>query len=234
MRLRFFGFASPEDRFEKWIAQRHQERVLAGDTIATGPCPDDAFLKDLAKQSDFISLDDPQVKHAANCPICMRRLFKVQDAQRSRRRLKLVFVATAALVVFAAFLLFGMRRRGALTEPQLPEVAAISESVDLSNAGTFRGDQLAQLQAVSLPAALVKVTIVLPRYSDPGRYAVAVTRDQRGDDLIARATGLATGGNAQIEVSVYLDLRKSRPGSYFLSTTHEQDQASYYYPLQIK
>lgn len=31
-----------------------------------------------------------------------------------------------------------------------------------------------------------------------------------------------------------IDLRKSKPGSYFLSTTHEQDQASYYYPLQIK
>jgi len=29
-------------------------------------------------------------------------------------------------------------------------------------------------------------------------------------------------------------LRKSQPGSYSLSTTHEQDQASYYHPLQIE
>ena len=28
-----------------------------------------------------------------------------------------------------------------------------------------------------VPAALVKVTIILPRYSEPGRYAVAVMRD---------------------------------------------------------
>lgn len=36
------------------------------------------------------------------------------------------------------------------------------------------------------------------------------------------------------EASIDLDLRNSQPGSYFLSTTHEQDQALHYYPLQIK
>jgi len=34
-----------------------------------------------------------------------------------------------------------MLRRGALTAPQSANVATISESVDLSNAGTFLGDQ---------------------------------------------------------------------------------------------
>ena len=28
--------------------------------------------------------------------------------------------------------------------------------------------------------------------------------------------------------------RAAKAGAYFLATTHEQDQASYYYPLQIK
>ena len=114
------------------------------------------------------------------------------------------------------------------------DMAATSETVDLSNAGTFRGNQPTPLQAVSLPAALVKVTIILPRYSEPGQYAVSVTRDQRGSDLLAGASGTTTGSQDRAEVAVVLDLRKSPPGSYFLSTTHEQDQASYYYPLQIK
>jgi len=35
-------------------------------------------------------------------------------------------------------------------------------------------------------------------------------------------------------VSVELDLRSAKAGAYFLATTHEQDQASYYYPLQIR
>src|SRR5690349_23276881 len=67
MRLRLFGFSNPEDRFEKWLAQRHQERVLGGDTIAAGPCPDSLFLRSLAKRSSDISMDDPRVSHAANC-----------------------------------------------------------------------------------------------------------------------------------------------------------------------
>jgi len=227
-----FGFSSPEDRFEKWLAQRHQERVLKGDTIAPGPCPDSLFLRKLAKRSREISLDDPRVSHAANCPLCMRQLFAVQDESRSHR-LKLVFAVAAASCLLVAALFLGSRHWGRPTDDRIPtDMAAVSQTVDLSNAGTFRGDQPAPLQAVSLPAALVRVTIILPRYSEPGRYAVSVTRDQRGSDLLARASGATSGRHDRIEV--VLDLRKSPPGAYFLSTTHEQDQASYYYPLQIK
>jgi hypothetical protein len=133
-----------------------------------------------------------------------------------------------------AALFVGLTRRGPNSKQQTANLAAVPESVDLWNAGTFRGDQPGPLQAVSLPAALVKVTIILPRYSDPGLYTVAVTRDQGGTDLLAKANATATGNRDREEISVYLDLRKSQPGSYFLSTTHEQDQASYYYPLQIR
>jgi hypothetical protein len=63
---------------------------------------------------------------------------------------------------------------------------------------------------------------------------VAVTRDQAGNDVQAHATVTATSNDAREELSVELDLRKVAAGPYFLSTTHEQDQASYYYPLQIK
>jgi hypothetical protein len=107
-------------------------------------------------------------------------------------------------------------------------MAVVSETVNLWDAGTLRGQQPSPLQSVSLPASLVRVKIVLPRFSEPGRYDVAVTRDQAGNDVQAHDTVTATSN------SVDLDLRKSPVGPYFLSTTHEQDQASYYYPLQIK
>ena len=80
----------------------------------------------------------------------------------------------------------------------------------------------------------MKVTIILPRYSEPGQYVVAVTRDQTGNDLLAQSTATVAGNGDREEITVELDLRKLKPGAYFLSTTHEQDQASYYYPLQIK
>lgn len=234
MRLRLFGFSNPEDRFEKWLIQRHQERVLEGDTNAPGSCPDSAFLRSLAKRSNDISLDDPRVSHAANCPRCLRQLFTLHEESHSRR-LKLVSAVAVTSCLVVAVLFFSISRRERHVDDQTQsDMATTSETVDLSNAGTFRGNQPTPLQAVSLPATLVKVTIILPRYSESGQYAVSVTRDQRGSDLLARASGTTTSNKDRAEVAVVLDLRKSPPGSYFLSTTHEQDQASYYYPLQIK
>ena len=163
----------------------------------------------------------------------MRRLLALRREHHSLP-LRLVLTAAVASCLLIAALLVGLTRRGPNSNQQTADPAAVPESVDLWNAGTFRGDQPGSLRAVTLPAALVKVTIVLPRYSDPGRYTVAVTRDQVGTDLLAKASATATGNRDREEVSVYLDLRKSQPGSYFLSTTHEQDQASYYYPLQIR
>ena len=40
-----------EDRIESWLVQRHQERVLAGETTPVGPCPDEIFLRDLARKA---------------------------------------------------------------------------------------------------------------------------------------------------------------------------------------
>jgi uncharacterized protein (DUF2141 family) len=87
---------------------------------------------------------------------------------------------------------------------------------------------------VLLPAAVVRVTIILPRFSPPGQYAVAVTQDQNGNGVVAQRSATATINGDHESVSVELDLRGAKAGAYFLATTHEQDQASYYYPLQIK
>jgi hypothetical protein len=81
-----------------------------------------------------------------------------------------------------------------------------------------------------LPECIEKSTIILPRDSDSGRYLISVTHDRTGNDLLAHgsATAICTGDRK--EVSIDLDLRNSQLGSYFLSTTYEQDQAFYYYP----
>jgi hypothetical protein len=110
----------------------------------------------------------------------------------------------------------------------------VSKTVDLWNTVTYRGEQPSPLQSVVLPSAPVRLTIVLPRFSSPGQYLVAVTRDQSGNGVIAEGFASASSSNGQERVSLDLDLRSAKAGAYFLSTTHEQDQAAYYYPLQIK
>ena len=50
MRLSWHRSSRVEDRFESWITQQHQRRVLAGETTPSGPCPDEAFLRALARR----------------------------------------------------------------------------------------------------------------------------------------------------------------------------------------
>jgi len=233
MRLSWLRPSRAEDRFESWLGRHHEEGVLAGETTPVGPCPDEAFLRDLARKTKWIALSDPRVAHAANCPTCMSRLLVFRQENRSRRRKRTLVTAVALCFVIGAAVItvtrYGMHR-------QLPSanVAVRSEAVNLWDAGTIRGNQPGSLQSVSLPAAIVRVTIILPRFSPPGQYAVAVTQDQNGNGVVAQRSALATTNGDHESVSVELDLRAAKAGAYFLATTHDQDQASYYYPLEIK
>jgi hypothetical protein len=163
----------------------------------------------------------------------MSRLIVFRQENRSRRRKRTLVTAVVLCSVIGAVVIavarYGMHR-------QLPsaKVAVVSEAVNLWDAGTIRGNQPGSLQSVFLPAAVVRVTIILPRFSPPGQYAVAVTQDQNGNGVVAQRTAPATANGDHESVSVELDLRAAKAGAYFLATTHEQDQASYYYPLQIK
>jgi hypothetical protein len=232
--MNLFGRESSraEDRFEAWLKRMHQERVLSGETEPTGPCPDEAFLRGVARRSRSISLRDPRIDHVANCANCMNLILAMRQNVRAERR-KLAFGLAAACLVLSAGLA-GRIRYEMHHRQTMASVAPVSATVDLWNTGTYRGEQPGQLQSVSLPSAPVRLTIILPRFSSAGQYLIAVTRDQSGNGVIAEGFASATASNGQERVSLDLDLRSAKAGKYFLSTTHEQDQAAYYYPLQIK
>lgn len=221
-----------EGRIDKWITQQHQRRVLAGETTPSGPCPDETFLRALARRSKSIVLSDPRVDHASTCPNCMRRLLALRQENQSQRRKLTWALAGAACIILVAGPIGWWRYQS--RERMLANAAPVAETVNLWNAATYRGQQPGQLQSVLLPAARVHMTIILPQFSPSGQYLVAVTRDQSGNGLITEGTAAAAGSGTQERVIVDLDLRAAKAGAYFLSTTHEQDQAAYYYPLQIK
>ena len=233
MRLSWRRSSRAEDRIDKWIVQQHQRRVLAGETTPSGPCPDEAFLRALARRSKSIALSDPRVDHAATCPNCMNRLLALRQGRLSSRRKLACALAGAACIILVAGL-FVWSRYQSQKRQMLAQAPPIPETVDLWNAATYRGQQAAQLQSVVLPAARVHLTIILPRFSLPGRYLVAVTRDQNGNGVLAEGIAPAASSESQQKLSIDLDLRAVKAGAYFLSTTHERDQAAYYYPLQIK
>ena len=232
MRLDWRRSSRAEDRFESWITQQQKRRVLAGETTPSGPCPDEGFLRDLARKSKSIALSDPRIDHAANCRKCMTRLLELREQNRSRRQRLTFTTAVTACALIAASVVVGWYAMGR-NSPSTNTVV-IAQTVNLWDSGTVRGEQPGQLEAVSLPAALVRVTIVLPRHSAPGLYLVAITRDQNGNGIVAEGTATTVATGDQQRITIDLDLRKTKAGPYFLSTTHEQDQAAYYYPLEIK
>jgi len=232
MRLSWRRSSRAENRFESWITQQHQRRVLAGETTPSGPCPDEGFLRDLARKSKNIALSDPRIDHTANCRKCMIRLLELRERNRTRlQRLSFTAAITACALIAVSVVVarYVLEKR-----PSSANVTVVARTVNLWDAGTVRGEQPGQLESVSLPAASVRLTIILPRHSEPGLYLVAITRDQNGNGVVAEGTSTTVADGEQQEITTGLDLRKTAAGPYFLSTTHERDQAAYYYPLQIK
>jgi hypothetical protein len=233
MRLNWRRSSRAEDQLEKWFLERYQEHVLAGETAPPGPHPDESFLRDLARKSKRIALSDPRIEHVVNCQRCMSQLLELRRGVKVRRRKVVLAVASASCLVIIAVVLF-IARGWFQKQPTANNMAVVVRTVNLWDAGTLRGTQPGTLQSVSLPAAMVRVTVILPRFSPAGQYLVAVTRSQNGEGLLAEGQAVSATSGDQERLSVDLNLRSARAGEYFLSTTHEQDQASYYYPLQIR
>lgn len=222
-----------EGRLEDWVKQKHQERVLSGQTQSRGPCPDDSFLRAIARRSKAIPLSDTRIDHAATCPNCMSRVLGFREGHRGRKR-NMAFATAAVVCLVLAAVLIVWSRYEAHRPQTLALAPPVSKTVDLWNSGTYRGQRPSPLHPIVLPAARLQLRIILPRFSAPGQYLVAVTRDQNGDGVVAEGVASAAASGEQEMVSFALDLRSVKPGAYFLSTTREQDQAAYYYPLRIR
>jgi hypothetical protein len=230
MRLKWRRSSQVQDRFETWIKDCHQRLVLEGETTPIEPCPDDSFLRDLSHKSRRVRLLDPRVEHAANCPICMSRLLTIRGENRSRSQ-RLAFFATAFACLLVLALAVFIRHERRFPKGNGP---AISQTINLWDANTTRGQQPGSFQSVSIPASIVRLTVILPRFSTPGQYQVVVTRDRSGSGVVARGIAPAVNEGDREIVSVKLDLRQVPRGTYLLATIHEQDRVLYYYPLRIR
>jgi hypothetical protein len=114
-------------------------------------------------------------------------------------------------------------------------LAAVDRTIDLFNHGTVRGGREPNhLDAVSIPSTLVHLRLILPRFSDPGSYVVAVSTDRAGTAIVARGTGKTAADGPRLFLDVPLDLRGATVGSYFLATVRESDNGTYYYPLNVQ
>jgi hypothetical protein len=206
-------------------------------------CPDEKTLKDIAENR--LPLKHPATLHLASCSPCFVefRSFKEQyDAARSLKRRVLALAIAACLVVAAGIygsrVLFERKAPSAIGNGALTgnaQTVANDRTIDLFDHGTVRGgSQPSPLDAVSLPSSLVHLRLILPRFSDPGSYTVAVSKDKGGTEIVARGSGMTVAAGPRLLLEVTLDLRRAQVGSYFLATVRESDNGTYYYPLKVQ
>ena len=149
-------------------------------------------------------------------------------------------LAVAALVLaLVGGGLFAFKKLSPSHSPATSSLVAIEKPldvrVDLSNAVTARGvNALTPVEEVTLPASVVRLSVTLPHFSQTGRYALLVSTDRDGKNVVAEGLGSAVQNGNDVDVQTTLDLRKAKPGAYFLATVRGSDNGTYYYPLQVK
>ena len=161
-------------------------------------------------------------------------------AAQVTKRFKVVPLAWAASLILmcgGGYLAFRHYHSANVPGTRLASSQPVNAAVDLFNSGTLRGadDDTTPLQEVSLPAAIVHLSVVLPRFSEAGSYKVNVSTDKIGSQIVASGTGNAVAGDGdKVSLNVTLDLRGAKPGAYFLAKVRGTDNGTYYYPLKIK
>ena len=131
-------------------------------------CPDESTIKALAE--DRLPVSHPGRLHMAECSECFaeyrgyRR--ECMDARKARRKV-LAWAIAASLMLFAAgggLWEYLHLRAGNSSGIEMTMSTPVDAQIDLFNAGTYRGqsDGANELQAITLPAAVVNLTVTLP------------------------------------------------------------------------
>ena len=222
---------------EEWFLRQvesYARRQPSGDK--TPDCVDDVFLKSYAEHPADVSLSDPRVDHVTSCNYCLGRLLQFRATRPAGASLRFRYAAVAAMGLACLLVGFVVANVWNRKHPTVVQVqsAELHRTLDLSQYGTYRGDQPANNPPLHLPAALLRLELVLPRLSQPGAYSIMVASDKKGLNRVVCATGTAVGADPRTVVSVSLDLRNATPGKYVLLTQLQGEDAPYTYPLQIE
>jgi hypothetical protein len=186
------------------------------------------YRQDWEELQDRLPASGPVFQHNGTKPL--------SALPHQSRKLPLA-IAASAMVVLGGLTAYHIERLPSHSPiVQTASSTQVDANVDLFNAPTLRGmgdDDAIPLTDVVLPAAVVHLSITLPRFSQDGEYVVAVTRDREGHQLFAKGAGTAVETHGHVNVHVTLDLRQASAGSYFLATVRGSDHGTYYYPLEV-
>jgi hypothetical protein len=232
---------NPEQWFLEQLDAYTQKQASAE---KTPDCCDDSFLLTYARKSGSFSLSDARVEHVVSCNYCLPRLLQMRAARRAVRPLHERIAAAAALGVASLLVGFVVATYWKHSHPAnvqgppagIQRTMSFTErTLDLTDYGTYRGARDTPTKPpLLLPATLLHVNLILPRFSEPGRYQIMVAQDRNGKKGLASASGTAASSGNRTTVDVALDLRGTKPGDYWLLTRLNGEDDFYSYPLKIQ
>ena len=233
------GNINPEQWFVEQLRTYTQRQPRSE---STPECPDESFLREYAAKPGSFSLSDSRVQHVTSCGHCLPALLDFRSAAAVRRPGPPRLAAIAALCAACIIIGFVVAKYWNRQNPIAPNPptnqqasAAIDRTLDLTNYGTFRGaEEQPPKSPLKLPAALLHVNLILPRFSETGLYTIIVVAGREGTNRIAYATGTASIASNLTKLTVTLDLRRAKPGSYVLLTELSGQDDWYSYPLRIE
>jgi len=196
-------------------------------------CPGSEVLHGLATKE--LPISHPARTHVARCSPCFQEFRHFQKKAAVRHRLLLSAGLAACLLVLLGFLarssLFHRNDSGPIASITLQKRTA-----DLFEKDVLRGPGAPneQTSPVDLPTVPLELRVILPRFSRPGTYQIAVCRDRNAESTLVKAVGPTTAKGSREIVTVILDLSKLPRGSYWLSTRYDDNDASEYFALQLQ
>ena len=172
-------------------------------------CPDSSILRGIASHKLPLSQAAPWFDHLSACSPCFQDFNKFRrEAVGQRHRIQ-VWLAAAAVLLFAFGGLLWVRSR---VLPHATDVAVL----DLRDRSVARGQNPSETgQApLEIPRTAKHLVLDLPIGSKEGPYDVGLFSET--GDQIFRTTGMAQLQNHVTSLRVDLDLRSVHPGAYSL------------------
>jgi hypothetical protein len=194
-------------------------------------CPGDEVVREVAARRELI--EDDAWKHITHCSPCYATFLEHKEQIRRERRRRGLLILVGAAVAACLLIVAGAWLIGIFPRAQTPAIVAADRTVDLYDWDVQRGADLKEGRQIALPRTIVRVHVVLPRFSRAGVYQVAVCRSRTIETAIAQNAATAVAEGPREIVTVELDLRSAKPGDFWFATKRESEEAGYYFPVRI-
>jgi hypothetical protein len=172
-------------------------------------CPGNALLKGISQGKVSLTEAEPWLDHLGSCSPCFQEFKEFRRQSAIQRRRVLIWVATAAVVLFAVGGWLWVRARHSV---ESTETAVL----DLRERSVARGQNPSDSvkAPLEIPRSTKHLVLDLPIGSKEGPYDVGLLTET-GDEIL-RATGIADLHDHVTGLRVEVDLSSIRPGEYSL------------------